>query len=91
MLLCLFFLLVLPNVVSADCLLVGSFDNFIIDDNDVVTLYNGQVPIVKLEVDCSVISTSKIRFLNEYVCDDDDILIDGSTCNIESLESANED
>jgi hypothetical protein len=86
MLLCLFFLLVLPNVVSADCMKVGSFDNFIVKDGSTIMLYNGSVPIVKIEVDCTVLPTSTIRLLKEYLCDDDEILIDGSTCNIESLE-----
>jgi hypothetical protein len=89
-LLCLFFLLILPEVVLADCISVGYVDNFIVKD-DTIILYNGQVPFVKIVVNCNVDSTSKIRLLKSYLCDGDDILIDGSTCRIISLVRANED
>lgn len=89
-LLCLFFLLILPNVVTADCMSVGNFDNFIVKD-DTIILYSGHDPLVKIEVNCEVLPTSKIRLLKSYLCDDDDIMIDDSTCSMISLESANED
>lgn len=83
---CLFFLLVLPNVVSADCMEVGNADKFIIDEDDAITLYRGQELLVKIEVNCNVLPTSKIHFLKSYACEGDDILIDDSTCNIVSLK-----
>jgi len=88
---CLFFLLVLPGVVSADCTSVGPFDNFVVREDHTVILYNGSVALIEIEVDCSVQPKSKIRLLKNYCCDGDDILIDDSTCSIMSLKSLSED
>lgn len=90
-LLWLFFLLILPDVVSADCMSVGPFDNFIVQGDDTVILYNGSVALVKIEVDCGVQPKSKIRLLKSYCCDGDDIMIDDSTCTIMSLQSSSDD
>ena len=89
--LCLFFLLVLPKVASADCLSVGPFDNFIVQGDDTVILYYGSVALVQIELNCSVNPKSKIRLLKNYCCDGDDIMIDDSTCSIITLKSLYED
>ncbi len=78
----LFILLVLPNLLLADCIPVEQFNNFRVEDGKTVTLYFGAIPIVKFDVDCSVEPTSKIRLLKASVCDGDDIEIDGAKCSI---------
>jgi hypothetical protein len=77
----LFILLILPNLLLADCIPVGQFNNVLVEGKT-VTLYLGNVPIVKFDVDCSVSSASKIRLLKDSVCDGDDIEIDGRKCSI---------
>lgn len=77
----LFILLILPNLLLADCIPVGQFNNILVEGKT-VTLYLGNVPIVKFDVDCSVSSASKIRILKDSVCDGDDIEIDGQKCSI---------
>ena len=89
-LLCLFSLLILPGAVSADCIGVSFFDNFIIQEDDTVILYNGQVALVKLDLDCNVEPSSKIRLLRNYLCSGDNILIDDSNCKIVSVRSPSE-
>jgi hypothetical protein len=76
---------ILPGAVSADCIAVTYFDNFIIQGDRTVILYNGMAALVKMDVDCSVQTTSRIRLLKNYLCSGDDILIDDSACKIISL------
>jgi len=77
----LFILLVLPNLLLADCIPVGQFNNTRVEEKT-ITLYLGNIPIVKFDVDCSVSSESKIRILKDSVCDGDDVEIDGGKCSI---------
>ncbi len=88
---CLFLLLAVPAAASADCFTVGPFNNFIVQEDNTVILYNGSVAIVEMEVDCPVLPTSKIRLLKNYLCDGDNIRIDDETCSIASLRSLSED
>lgn len=78
----LFILLILPNLVLADCIPVGQFNSFSVEGDQTVTLYLGGLPIVRFDVDCSVGPTSSIRLLKASVCDGDDIEIDDSKCSI---------
>jgi len=83
----LFILLILPNLLLADCVPVPQFNNFVLEGNKTVTLYYFQVPIVKFEVNCSVGPESEIRLLKDSVCDEDDIEIDGSKCSVITAKS----
>ena len=78
----LFILLILPNLVLADCIPVPQFNNFTVEGDKTVTLYFFEVPIVKFEADCGVRPTSEIRLFKDSVCDGDDIEIDGSKCSV---------
>jgi len=89
-LLCLLAASTLPTAASADCILVDDFDHFIIQEDDTIVLYNGSVPLVKIDVECNVQSESKIRLLKNYLCNGDNILIDGSTCMMVSVTSPND-
>jgi hypothetical protein len=89
-LLCLVTTSILPNAVSADCILVEYFDNFIIREDNTVILYNGSVGLVKIDLECSVQPESKIRLLKNYLCNGDNILIDDSTCMMVSVTSPND-
>ncbi len=82
----LFILLILPNLLWADCIPVPQFNNFRLEGDKTVTLYYFEVPIVKFEADCSVTPTSEIRLLKDSVCDGDDIEIDGSKCSVISAK-----
>jgi len=77
----LFMLVIIPNLLLADCIPVEQFNNIKVDGKT-VTLYFGSVPIVKFDVDCSVEPTSTIRLLKVSVCDGDDIEIDGQKCSV---------
>jgi hypothetical protein len=78
---CLGILVVLPNLVLADCGSIGGFSSFSVDGGT-VTLYSGNTPYVKFDVQCDIQPTSRIQLIKSYVCDGDEILVDGSRCTI---------
>lgn len=85
-LLCLAILSIFPNAVLADCVdlggsIFGGFSSFSVEGDNKVILYSGSVPLAKFDVmDCSVKPTSKILLIKSYMCDGDEIEIDGSNC-----------
>ncbi|HVP79014.1 MAG TPA: hypothetical protein VMV04_14095 [Thermodesulfobacteriota bacterium] len=72
---------VLPNLVLADCGDIGGFSNFSVSGNT-VTLYSGSTPFIKFDVQCSIQPNSNLQLVKAYVCDGDEILVDGSRCTI---------
>jgi len=74
-----FFLL--PSLSSAECTDIGYFDSFTLQGFNTVILYAGSMPVVRFDVqNCSVQPSSKIQLLKSYVCDGDEIMIDGGRC-----------
>ena len=82
-LLCLFSLC-MPAPASANCMSIY-FDNFYIQQNGTVVLYNGSAPVAKLDLDCIINPDSRIRLLKNYLCDSDEILVDDSSCKVISV------
>lgn len=78
----LLFLTAVQGVASADCILGGPFDRFIVQDDKIVTLYRQSVPLARMEVDCVVQPDSTIQLKKNYLCDGDDVIINGSICTI---------
>lgn len=79
--------LFLPTLVSADCVDLGKFTSWVLESEHKIIFYMGVKPIARLEVqDCEIQPSSSIRLSKSYVCDSDEIVIDGNTCNIMSLE-----
>ncbi len=85
---CLGVLVVLPNLVIADCGSFGGFSSFSVSGGNTVTLYSGNTPFIKFDVDCSITPTSKIQLLKGDMCDGDEILVDGSRCTILNVVSS---
>jgi len=77
-----FFLL--PSLSSAECMDIGFFDSFTLvtlEGFKYVVLYAGSMPVARFDLQsCSVRPSSKIQLLKSYVCDGDEILIDGKPC-----------
>jgi len=86
-LVCLGILLVLPNLVLADCADLGGFSSFSVTGNT-VTLYSGTNPFVRFDVQCDIQSTSRLQLIKGYVCDGDEVLVDGSRCTILNVNSS---
>jgi len=75
-LVCLGILVVLPNLVLADCADIGGFSSFSVIGNT-VTLYAMNKPYAKFDVQDSIYPTSKLQLIKGYVCDGDEVLVDG--------------
>ena len=87
-LVCLIILVLLPNLVLADCADLGGFTSFSVTGGNTVTLYARNTPFVKFDVQCGIEPTSKIQLIKGYVCDGDEILVDGSRCTILNVNSS---
>jgi hypothetical protein len=85
--LCFGIFMVLPNLVLADCTDIGGFTGFSVSGNT-VTLYSGNTPFVKFGVQCDIQPTSRLQLIKGYVCDGDEVLVDGSRCTILDVNSS---
>ncbi len=89
-LLCLGILLVLPNLILADCVDLGGFNAFVLSRGNTVVLYAGSTPTGQFDVqNCDVQSQSRILLLNSMVCDGNEVMIDGNRCTVMSVKSLN--
>lgn len=80
-------ILIIPNFVSADCVELARYDNSMVEDTHAVIFYAGKRALARVKIsDCEVRPLSTIRLLGSYVCDSDQIFIDGEPCNILSVE-----
>ncbi len=87
-LLCFGIFMGVSSLAMADCADMGSFDSFSVTGNT-VTLYAASRPFVKFDVQsCDVQPTSKLQLLKGYVCDGDEVLINGSRCTILDVSSS---
>ncbi len=84
---CVGILLVLPNLVFGDCADLGGYTSFSVTGNT-VTLYGGSTPFARFDAQCDVEPTSRLQLIKGYVCDGDEILVDGSRCTILNVNSS---
>jgi len=86
---CLSILLALPNLAVSDCVDFGRVTNWYVQDENTIIYYSQNKPVAKIVLeDCTVNSSSNIRLLKTYMCEEDSLLIDGEECAILSLTSA---
>ncbi|MGZ3591728.1 MAG: hypothetical protein ACXU99_13810 [Thermodesulfobacteriota bacterium] len=81
-------LLVLPNLVLADRADIGGFTSFSVTGGNTVTLYARNTPFIKFDAQCDIGPTSKLQLIKGYVCDGDEVLVDGSRCTILNVNSS---
>jgi len=76
-------ILLFPAFVSADCADLGRFTNWILETSHTVLFYDGETPLARIEIPyCEITPLSTIRLINSYVCDSDEIMVDGVACRI---------
>ncbi len=85
--LCFGIFVALPSLALADCADMAGFTSFSVS-GDTVTLYSGSTPSVKFDAQCDVEETSKVQLIKGYVCDGDEILVDGSKCRVMNVNSS---
>ncbi len=87
-LVCLGILVVLPNLVLADCADIGGFTSFSVTNANTVTLYSYNKPFAKFDVQGGIDPTSKLQLTKGYVCDGDEVLVDGFKSTILNVTSS---
>jgi len=86
-LVCLGILVVLPNLVLADCADLGNFSSFSVTGSNRVTLYWMNRPFVRFDVQSGIDPTSNLQLDKAYVCDGDKVLVDGYKSTILNVTS----
>jgi hypothetical protein len=81
-------LVVVPNLVLADCADIGGFTGFSVTRNNRVTLYSMNKPYVRFDVQGSIDPTSRLQLIKDYVCDGDEVLVDGFKSTILNVNSS---
>jgi hypothetical protein len=81
-------LLLFPNLVLADCMDLGRFTSWMLEDTNEIIFYEGQRPLALLSIlNCEVRPSSIIRLTKSYICDSDSIIIDGEECSIMTVKA----
>jgi len=76
-------ILLFPTFVSADCADLGRFTSWILETSHTIIFYAGERPLARVEIpNCEIRQLSTIRLTKSYVCDLDEIVIDGVACSI---------
>ena len=82
-------LLILPNLVFADCVNLGRVTGWYAQGEDTIIYHSRNTPVAKIVLqDCTVNSSSDIRPTKSYLCDEDTLIVDGQECAIVTLTSA---
>jgi hypothetical protein len=76
-------IILFPTFVLADCADLGRYTRWILETSHTVLFYDGQTPLARMEIPyCEITPLSTIQLLNSYVCDSDEIMVDGVACRI---------
>jgi hypothetical protein len=87
-LLCLGILLVLPNLVLADCVDLSRTTSSYVQGERLIIFYGQYAPIAQVSLmTCTVNASSNIRLSRSYMCDSDRLIVDGQKCAIMTIKS----
>ncbi len=76
-------ILLFPAFVSADCADLSRYTNWYLETSHGVIFYNEDTPLARVEIPyCEITPLSKILLINSYVCESDEIMVDGVACRI---------
>ena len=77
----------ISSVRQAECADLGSATKWALVDRHQVVLYRGHTAIAVLDIPlCSVLSSSDIKLVKDYVCDGDKIVVDKELCYVRRVE-----
>jgi hypothetical protein len=80
-------ILLFPTFVSADCADLGRFTPWILETSHAIIFYSREKPLARVEIPyCEIGPLSTIRLIASYVCDSDEIMIDGVACRIITVQ-----
>jgi hypothetical protein len=81
--------LLCPGLVLSDCVDLKRATGSYVQGGHSIIFYEGLRPISRVDVPyCALSPTSSIRLITSYICDGDNIIIDGSACTVISVYSA---
>jgi len=79
--------LISANLALADCADLSNFTTWSREDNHTILFYEGNIPLARLNIPyCEILPSSTVRLTTFYVCDLDEIIIDGKTCTVMTVE-----
>ncbi len=82
------FFLLLPGLVLADCVDLGSSSDWYIEDSHTITFFRAGRPVARLTIpSCEMKPSSRILLTKSYVCDGDRIIVDNAECRIMTLDA----
>jgi hypothetical protein len=82
-------LMLFPVVASSDCVELRRATGWFVQGAHTIIFYEGVRPVALVQVPyCNITPSSTVRLVKGYICDTDDIVIDGETCRIMSISSA---
>ena len=82
----LFLSIYVPKPGMADCVDLGMFNRFYVQDDGKIIFYFNNVPLGVVELQgCTVNSSSQISLLKSSVCEGDAIVVDGESCTLLSV------
>ncbi len=80
-------ILLFPTFVSADCADLGRFTHWILETSHAVIFYAREKPLARVEIPyCEIGPLSTIRLIQSYVCESDEITVDGVACRIITVQ-----
>ena len=80
-------ILLVPTFVSADCADLGRYTSWILETSHTIVFYSRQRPLARVEIpNCQIRPLSTIRLINSYLCESDEVLVDGVACHIITVE-----
>ena len=81
-------LLFSPSLVLSDCLDLGGFTSWGLEDDHTLLFYRQNSPIAKVNLKgCTVTASSTVHLKKSYVCDSDSLIVDGQECAIMTISS----
>jgi hypothetical protein len=77
------------NVTLCDCTDLHRATSWVVQDERTIIYYAENTSVAKIVLqDCEVSSSSNVRLTKTYMCDEDNLIIDGQECALMSLTSA---
>ena len=78
-----------PDAATSDCVDLTRTTSYYVQGAHTIIFYEGMRPVALVEVPyCAIRQESNVRLTKNYLCDFDDILIDGDACSIMTVSSS---
>ena len=84
-----FVFLCCADAALSDCIDMSRATTWAVQDSRTIIYYSQNAPVAKFVLqDCEVSGSSNIQLTKTYMCDEDNLIVDGQPCGLMSLTSA---